>query len=87
MQQLSHNLAQKRPLLRQDELVFFRKIEVGRAFSVVTQPRAIRLIRGEALEGDQGEGDVVRAFIYALLDRGRYVRAQKNNPAWWGRRG
>jgi hypothetical protein len=61
MRQLSHNLAQKRPLFRQYELVLFRETEIGHAVGIAPQPRAIGLIRGKALEGDQGEGDVVGA--------------------------
>src|SRR5215468_908294 len=63
MRQLGHNLAQKVPLFRQYEPVLFREIEISDALGIATQSRAIDLIRGKALEGDQGEGDVVGALV------------------------
>ena len=57
------NLAQKCPLLREDELVLLGEIEIGHAFGVATQPRTIGLIGGETLEGDQRERDVVGALV------------------------
>src|SRR5690242_19524385 len=57
------DLAQERSLLREDEPVLLREIELGHAFLVLAQPRAIGLVGGQAFEGDQREGDVVGALV------------------------
>src|SRR5215471_20169604 len=58
-----HNLAQKCPLLGEDEPVLLGEIEVGRAFRILAQPRAIGLVGRKAPETDQRESDVVGAFM------------------------
>jgi len=54
--------AQERPLFTKDEALVLRLAEVRGARRVRFQPGAIRLVRGQALERDQGERDVVRAL-------------------------
>src|SRR5665213_3330798 len=60
---LCDNLSQERPLFRQDEFVLLGKIEIGDAFAIGAQLRAIGFIGGEAFERDQRERDVVGALV------------------------
>src|SRR6476660_3795273 len=45
-----HDLAQERPLLREDEPVLLGKIEIGDAFRVRAQPRPVAFVGRQALE-------------------------------------
>ncbi|MCY1374074.1 hypothetical protein D9M69_613900 [compost metagenome] len=51
------------PFLAQDEALCLRQLEVGAAFGVVAQHRAVALVGGEAVETDQAPGDVIAAFV------------------------
>src|SRR5260370_33476606 len=57
------HLAQERALLGEDELVLFGEVEVGQGRSVGAEPRAVILVSSETLERNQGERDVVGAFM------------------------
>src|SRR5438445_7490380 len=60
---LGHDLPQKRPFFRVDELVFFGEVEIGHAFAVGAEPRPVALVSRQAVEGDQRESDVVGALM------------------------
>src|SRR5262249_9932294 len=77
------DLAQKGPLLSKDELVRFGEVEVGHAFGVTAQPRAIGLIGGKALERDQREGDVVGALMrHPVADEVAAAARDDREPAF-----
>src|SRR5262249_37982383 len=57
------NLAQKCPLLAQDELAFFREAEIRHALGITAQLRTIVFVGRQIFEGDQREGDVVGALM------------------------
>jgi hypothetical protein len=73
----------RKPLLGEDELVLFCEIEVSYAFGIATQ-RHIGLISGKALEGDQGEGDVVAAPMrYEMANEVAATRSYDGEPLAW----
>src|SRR5262245_15218643 len=55
--------AQERALLGEDETLFLGELEVGHALRVLAQARAVGLVRREAVERDEREGDVVGALV------------------------
>jgi hypothetical protein len=61
--------------------VLFREIEISHAFGIATQPRAIGFIRGKALEGDQGEGDIVGALCGMKADEVAATARDDGEPA------
>src|SRR5262249_29436787 len=54
---------EERPLLAADEALRLRHLEIARAFRILRQPRAVGLIRGEALEADERPADVVGPLV------------------------
>ena len=57
------HLPEKGPLFDQNKFILLRKIEICLPLGVRLDPRAISFIRGEAFEGNQSIGDVVRALV------------------------
>ena len=54
---------QKRVLLAHDEPLLLREAEVGGAFRIGPQPRAVGLVGGEAVERNQSIADGVGSFM------------------------
>src|SRR5438094_4707562 len=57
------DLAQKGPLLGQNEAAVLGALEIGGTLGIGAQAGAIGLVSGEAVEGNQRHGDVVGTFV------------------------
>jgi len=64
--------AHEGPLLPQDQPTLLGEREVGATVRVGAQPRAIRLVVGEAREPDDAVGDVVRALMRAYSSKASF---------------
>src|SRR5262245_24194301 len=72
--------AQEGPLLAQDETPGLRHSEVGLRRIVRAEPRAVGLVRGQALERDHGPGDVVRALVRQEVAEQAAAQARDGAP-------
>src|SRR5690348_2576564 len=51
------------PLLAENESLFGGGVEVGNGVCVVLETQAVQFIFGKTLEGDEGQGDIVRTLM------------------------